>query len=286
MQHPSRRIALAGLLSLAYTLPASAQDWRTITTLRRYAGEKALQVSVEYGAGHLNISPGPENSLYRATLRYDANVFKPLNEYEDGELKIGITGGKLSGRNMKSGRLDLVIGTAVPLDLSVQFGAAEADLELGGLRLEKASIQTGASDTYVRVSKPNPISCSSARFEVGAARFQSEGLGNLNCEDLTISGGVGDVTLDLTGTWRSDSHVDINMGLGSLTLRLPRGLGVAVRKSGVLASFDSQGLTKRGEVYYSEGFERAGRKLNITLDAALGSIKVLWVDGGVFGARN
>jgi predicted membrane protein len=113
---------------------------------------------------------------------------------------------------------------------------------------------------------------------VGAARFEAEGLGNLNCEDLSFSGGVGDVALDFTGNWRTDGTVDIDMGLGSLTLRLPKGLGVSVHKSSVLASFDSQGLIKRGQVYYSEGFDKADRKLNINIDAALGSIKVLWVE--------
>ena len=180
---------------------------------------------------------------------------------------------------MKAGRLDLTLGTQVPIELMLQFGAAEADLELGGLRLQKATIQTGASDTNVRVSRPNPLTCSTARFEVGAAKFAAEGLGNLNCEDLSFSGGVGDVTLDFTGSWRADGTVEIDMGLGSLTLRLPRGLGVAVHKSSVLASFDSQGLIKRGQVYYSEGFDKSERKLNINIDAALGSIKVLWVDG-------
>jgi hypothetical protein len=272
-------LTLAALLAVASVQPATAQDWRTITTLRRFANEDALHVSVEYGAGRLVITPGTENSLYRATLRYDANVYKPLNTYDDGELRIGITGGKISGRNMKAGRLDLALGTRVPLDLNLKFGAAEADLELGGLRLQKATIQTGASDTEVRVSRPNPITCSTARFEVGAAKFAAEGLGNLNCEDLSFSGGVGDVSLDFTGNWRADGTVDIDMGLGSLTLRFPRGLGVAVRKSSVLASFDSQGLIKRGQVYYSEGFDKADRKLNINIDAALGSIKVLWVDG-------
>ena len=278
MSRLNSTLSLVALVSALIAQSAAAQDWREITTMRRFAGEDVLQVNLEYGAGRLVITPGAENSLYRAKLRYDANVYRPLNSYDNGALKIGITGGKISGRNMKAGRLELALGTQVPIELMLQFGAAEADLELGGLRLQKATIQTGASDTNVRVSRPNPLTCSTARFEVGAAKFSAEGLGNLNCEDLSFSGGVGEVTLDFTGNWRADATVDIDMGLGSLTLRLPRGLGVAVQKSSVLASFDSQGLIKRGQVYYSEGFDKAERKLNINIDAALGSIKVLWVD--------
>ena len=69
------------------------------------------------------------------------------------------------------------------------------------------------------------------------------------------------------------------MGLGSLTLKLPRGLGVQIRKNGFLASFDSQGLVKRGDAYFSEDWEDAERRLTVNVDAALGSIKMAWVNG-------
>ncbi len=68
------------------------------------------------------------------------------------------------------------------------------------------------------------------------------------------------------------------MGLGALNIRVPRGLGVRVRKSGILASFDSQGLVKRGDVYFSEDWDRADHRLTINIDAALGAIRLAWVD--------
>src|SRR5262245_20552672 len=233
-------ILIAALLGGVAAGHTQAQDWRRITTERRFAGEELLQVNVEYGAGRLTITPGPENSLYRATMQYDGRVFRPLNRYdkENGTLHLGIDGGSIKGANLKSGSLNLALGSAVPLDLDLKFGAAEADVELGGLRIRETSIQTGASETRIRVSRPNLESCSTAKFEVGAARFQAMGLGNLNCEDVRLSGGVGEVLLDFSGEWRNSASVDVDMGLGSLTLRVPRGLGVSVRKSGVLASFD------------------------------------------------
>jgi hypothetical protein len=278
-------LAVLGLAVLGLAPSAlQAQDWRSITTLRRFSGEELLRVKLEYGAGRLTIGPGSESSLYRATLRYDANAFRPVNRYANGQLNLGIEGGSIRSGNLRAGRLDLSLGPQVPLDLDLKFGAAEAEVELGGLRIREASIQTGASGTRVRVSQPNREACSSATFEVGAARFEATGLGNLNCEDVRLSGGVGEVILDFSGEWRNDASAEVDMGLGSLTLRVPRGLGVSVRKSGVLASFDSQGLIKRGNVYYSENFERAEHKLMVTIDAALGAIKVQWVDGAL-GSR-
>lgn len=268
---------LAAVLLLASTTSGRAQDWRTITSMRQYKSEDALAVNVEYGAGKLVISPGESNLLYKTTLRYDANAFKPRSEYENGRLRVGIESGSIKGRH-KSGRLDVALGTSVPLDLDLKFGAAQAEMELGGLKIRKAHIATGASETRITVSAPNREPCSVLKLEVGAADFSATGLGNLNCASFDIDGGVGDVTLDFNGAWRIDSDVKIDMGLGSLTLRVPRGLGVQVHKDGFLASFDSQGLIKRGDRFYSENWESAGNRVSFNIDAAFGAIRIQWVE--------
>jgi hypothetical protein len=274
----ARAAGALALLGFAGITPAFAQDWRTVTSLRQFNGEDDLRVSVEYGAGNLNISSAPGNALYKATLRYDANAFKPVTQYERGRLRVGIDGGSVKGRNLKSGRLDLALGQRVPLTLDLKFGAAEADVELGGLRIKELKISTGASATELNVASLNPINCAEMKFEIGAAEFKAMNLGNLNCEVVNVAGGVGDVTLDFNGAWRVNADVDIDMGLGSLTLRVPRGLGVSVRKTGVLASFDSEGLVKRGNTFYSENWDQASNRVSFNIDAALGSIRMVWVE--------
>jgi hypothetical protein len=271
-------LALTFAVVVALSSRAEAQDWRTITSMRQFRNEEELEVSVEYGAGKMFITPGEAGSLYKATLRYDADAFKPLTQYEDGRLRIGIEGGSIRGRNMKSGQLDLALSTRVPLDLDLKFGAVEAVVELGGLRIREGHIQTGASETNLSVSKSNTERCSMFEIEVGAAEFEAQGLGNLNCAAYKVQGGVGDVTLDFNGAWRVDADVEIDMGLGQLTLRVPRGLGVKVQKKGFLASFDSEGLVKRGNMYYSENWDKAGNRVSFDIDAAFGSIRIQWVE--------
>lgn len=272
---------LAGLLGLALLAPASVsgQDWRTITSMRQRADEDLLRVEVQYGAGQLEVGPGSGSTLYRANLRYDSEVFQPRIAYQSGLLRLGLDDMKVRGRNLKSGHLRLDLSQTVPLELKLEFGAARADLDLGGLRVRQARIATGASETQLTVSAPNSETCRLLELEVGAAQFRATQLANLNAERLTLAGGVGEVTLDFTGEWQSDLMADIKMGLGSLTLRVPRGLGLRVRKGGLLVGFDSQGLVKRGDVYYSENWDEADYKLTVNIDAALGSVRVAWVDG-------
>jgi hypothetical protein len=271
---------LAGLLGLALLAPAgvSGQDWRTITSMRQHAEEDLLRVEVQYGAGRFEVGSSSGSTLYRANLRYDSEVFQPRIAYQTGLLRLGLDDMKVRGRNLRSGHLRLDLSRDVPLELKLEFGAARAELDLGGLKIRQARIATGASETELTVSAPNTEACRLLELEVGAAQFRAMQLANLNAERLTLAGGVGEVTLDFTGEWRTNLTADIKMGLGSLTLQVPHGLGLRVRKGGLLVGFDSQGLVKRGDVYYSENWDDAEDRLTVNIDAALGSVRVTWVD--------
>lgn len=275
------RFALAlALTALALLAPgfASGQDMRTVSKSRQFNGEDLLRVDVEYAAGQLSVGPAAPTELFRAVLRYDADGFEPRLDYSGNRLRAGIEGGEIRGKNLRSAHLDMKLGPRAPIDLRLAFGAAEANIELGGLRIRNAEIQTGASKTTLRVSHPNPDSCRRISIQAGAARFEAIGLGNLNTRRFQLEGGVGEMILDFTGQWRGDTHGTVEMGLGTLTIRVPRGLGVRIRKDGLLAPFDSEGLMKRGDAFYSDGFERAPHKLTLDVEAALGSIRVVWVD--------
>jgi hypothetical protein len=57
------------------------------------------------------------------------------------------------------------------------------------------------------------------------------------------------------------------------------GLGLRVARSGLLASFDSQGLVKRGDTYFSENWESAANGgCRSSINAAFGTVRVVWVD--------
>jgi hypothetical protein len=130
----------------------------------------------------------------------------------------------------------------------------------------------------LRVSKSNPVVCDNLTIEVGAARFEAVGLSNLNVKTLDVSGGVGEVVLDFSGKATQDMTAKIDMGLGSLTLRVPKNVGLQVTKESLLTSFDSQGMVKRGDSFYSENWNSAAHHVTVDLDAAFGSINVVWLD--------
>lgn len=276
------RKALAAASAGALMMPAAvvAQSMRTVTMSRQLEDTEQMRVTVEYAAGHFSIGSLDNGLLYSMSLRYDEDHFEPIADYSNHRLNLGVDaihGGIRMRGHRDSGELDLRLARGVPMDLDLEFGAVKADLDLGGLALTRLDLSTGASQSTVDVSEPNTSAMPRARFEVGAADFTAKHLGNLQADRIEVSAGVGSVALWFDGNWKRDSRVAIDMGLGTLELHVPEGLGVQIRKDSFLTALDSEGLVKRGDTYESLDWDSAARKVTIDLDAAFGSVKVVWI---------
>jgi hypothetical protein len=281
-RRPVSALAAAGLLLLAACARDSSEpaDWQQYATQRQHEGEERLEVKVEYGAGRFNVERAESRNLYSVDMRYDAAIFRPTAHYADGRLRVSMEGsGRVRGRSLGDGYLRLALNPDVPTSLDLQFGAVVAEIELGGMMLTDVSLQTGASETTVNVSAPNRVPAARVNLEAGAARFHARQLGNLNAQAVTVNGGVGNIVLDFSGEWSQDMTANISVGVGTLTIVVPRGLGVEVRRSGVLSGFDGQELVRRGDAYYSADWDVASRRLSINLNAAIGRVRVSWTDG-------
>ena len=274
--------ALAGLAT-----PAAAQTWRTLTTARSLEGPGAVTVNVRYGAGKFRLASGAGSELYRLQLRYDEDKFTPVREYdaETRTLRLGIRSvhngtrvslGDRHDRTMPT--FDLALSPDVPIALNLEMGAVEADADLGGLSISRVTFRTGAAQSHLRFSTPNPAACDEMVVEAGASEFHGEQLANANCDRVTFRGGVGEVDLDFSGAWRRSMAADINVAIGQLNLKLPRDVGVEVRLNRVLASFDAAGFQKRGSNYYSANFASARYRLTLNVNATFGGIDVTWLN--------
>lgn len=285
MRNPTTRavaLSVAALLLLSAG-PAAAQKWRTVNSSRQVWNEKQLDVRVDYAAGRLSVAPSESPLLYQVELRYDESVFTPVTEYspEAGRLRVAVRGQR-DGIRMKNigreARASLSLSPTVPLDLEMSFGAGEANLDLGGLSLRRLDLSTGASETRVSFSAPNRAAADRIDLRAGVSDFVATGLGNANASRFTFEGGVGSTTLDFGGSWSRNASGSIHIGMGSLDLRFPRSLGVKIVKNSFLTKFESSGLVKRGDAFYSRNWDTAEHQLTLTIDAGMGSIDVGWID--------
>ena len=258
----------------------AAQNWSTVTASRQLADEQEVRVHVKYGAGVLLVRPGDSGALYRMELRYDQDATEPRTRYEDGLLEIGVDRvgrGINLDRDDESGRLELALTREVPLYLDLEFGAARADFDLGGLALRGLEVETGASDTRIEVSEPNPAEMEVASIEMGAANLVATQLGNLNAERIRVEAKAGKATLDFTGEWRRSAEVSVDLDLGAAELRFPRGLGVQLTTDVFLTSLDAQEMIRRGDDYYSLNWDSADTRVTVELEARIAAVEVVWV---------
>lgn len=278
--------ALALVLALGVastTTVGHAQTWRTLTSSRQLWGTGPVEVEVEYGAGKLRVERiDSPTLLYRMELRYDEERTTPVAEFDTASrrLRLGSKHRDDGSRRVREGSTArIALSDRTPLDLGLHFGAGEAEMDLGGLRIRSLDLETGASQTTIRFGAPNPIRAEHVELQAGAAELRVIGLGNLRAERLDFQGGVGSTTLDFSGSWGANASATVKMGVGSVVLRFPRSLGVRINRSSFLTSFDAEGLVRRDGSYFSENWDRATRQLTVDVEAAFGAIEVEWIDG-------
>jgi hypothetical protein len=276
-------LVAAAAMMTTLTQSARAQDYRETSGSRELRGEKDLSVDVTFGIGDLNLTAAPAATLYRFNLLYDADHFRPIAQYDAAghRLHVGVDGnshGEYHYRDRPKQRLDLSLSPTTPTSLDLTFGAGTADLALGGLSLRDIHLKGGAAQTTLSFDQPNRITCGTFILEVGAIDLTTEKLGNARCDRIELKGGASSVVLDLTGQWpNGTSEVDVTVGVGSVTLRLPESVGVEADVDRFLTTFDRSGLLRRGSSYYSASWDSAKTKLHLNVKAAMGEVNVEWV---------
>jgi hypothetical protein len=256
---------------------------RPFGTFRQWHGETRLSARLDYAAGLLRVAPGRAVELYRMDLSYDDSRYVPLSDFDTqtGTVVLGLEpegegGVRVVSREQLRQSAVVAFSPRVDLSLALTLGAAEADVELGGLRVSNLLVKTGASRTVIRFSQPNGARCTLAAVTAGAADVSLLGLGNSRCDEIEFEGGVGKTFLDFSGAWSVSSKVEVRMAVGELTLSLPRTVGVRIRMDKFLASFKPVGLVRRGERFESQNYGSAERHLDIDLTTTMGGVRVEW----------
>lgn len=275
-----RQLLLAAM-PLACLAPGAAgaqQDQlRSIDVSRQLHDSSALRVEVRYGAGKLDVRAATTPVLYRMQLSYFADRAEPVYAFypETRTLRVGLDRQHTRIPNDdRQGQLHLDLARSVPVDLSLELGAVEADLDLSGLRVDQLRVESGASEAEIRFDTPNADRMRSLDLRVGAAGLRALRLANANAHEIRVQAGVGDVDLDFGGTWRQDVDLTVQVALGDVELHVPRDVGVRLEVQRFLASVDVGGLVKRGDAYYSENWDSATHRLRIASKTTFGKLRV------------
>jgi hypothetical protein len=159
---------VAVAIALLAPIAAEGQSWKSVTMSRQLENSDEVHVAVEYGAGRFIVRSIDEDLLYRMNLRYDEDKYEPVADFTGDRLRLGVESnrGGVNIRGREAGELELELARGVPMDLELKFGAVQAEIDLGGLALTNLELSTGASESLVDISEPNPLQMNEAAGNV------------------------------------------------------------------------------------------------------------------------
>lgn len=249
--------------------------------------EKELRVILDVSFGNISIKHGEHDKI--AAVDYDEGDIEKQKLYISYDIsgEIGTLHIKLKestrfwedDEDKKGHRrhLDLEFSDAIPISFKVELGAGKGEINLTDLQVKDLKISTGASSVTLKCNRPNPIIADDISIESGVSKFTGSDLGNLNFLNLKFSGGVGSYKLDFSGTFHQSADVQIEVGLGSISVYVPRTIPTKLLyDDNWLSSFniDDDFEKKHTGVYETDGFQDTSTRLTIRLESGLGSVKV------------
>ncbi len=232
-----------------------------------------LDVSMAFGAGSLKLNPGA-TSVISGTATYNVADFKPTVTSTGSSIRLEQGNWKVTGipnlTNIKN-EWDLKLGS-MPMNLSIQAGAYQAEYQFGGLALTNLTVKDGASDTKMDFNAPNTADMQLLQYETGASSVSLTGLGNANLSNLEFTSGAGQYSLDFSGDLKKDASVRITTGISDMTLVIPTGVPAQITLEGGLNNVTlGSGWEKNGSVYTQAG---QGNQLTITVKIGAGNLTV------------
>ncbi len=217
------------------------------------------------------------------SIRYqDPTGTLPLSVTRDhGTVRISQHARWSDVRGFRAGvpELTVTLSPARAMTLTVDSGASEVNVDLGGLWLRRAGLRMGAGTATVSCSTPTVDDDGGlARMDVeaGAASVLMTGLANLGAEQLVVSGGAASYDLSFDGALREDIAARVTTAGASVVIRVPTSLPARIGVVSVLAGLTAgDGYQTWEDSYWTRpGVEGQRPMLSLDASVTLGSLEL------------
>ncbi len=227
-----------GLIILALAaLVAACDEPRDVmkdTQMVALEGATRAEVGLHMNAGELRVRGADQEALLEASFEYSRDRDRPVVDYrrfgDKGTLEV-----RRSRRNsIPFGRVrnrwDIHLSNSVPLDLDIDLGAGQSDIDLRGLKLQRVEIDMGVGEMTLDLRGPHQESFNvkidggvgSGKIylpsEVGVRVKVDGGLGSVEAHGLSKQGGS--YVNEAYGKSAVVIEIDVDAGIGSLDLRV------------------------------------------------------------------
>jgi hypothetical protein len=252
-----------------------------------FSKEKRLRIELEVAVGELYIKSGPSEKIAVIDYEESAELSQKLSMTYSLDGTTGVLRIKLkdemklfkndSKKKKDYRRLTLNIAESIPVEMKIEIGAGECNIDLSKLYVKSLELSAGASNVELYTSTPNKIFAENITIECGVGKFVGKHLANLNFRTLDFQGGVGSYSLEFDGTLRQSGDVSVEVGVGSVSLLFPPSIPVKIycedhwlSSAHVDGNFDkpSSGIFLTRNLNYSEPF------ITVRVQSGIGSVQI------------
>jgi hypothetical protein len=244
-----------------------------------YPAADDLHLRIALGACRLTAGSGGGEEWVAGTY-HDPTENRPLRIIEE-EAGATITEeqpsfGRIQAAFKGAPRYELEFGKKRPFALTIETGASDFDLDLGGVPLSRLVVRQGAGKFELEFSQPNPERMELLDVSSGAAEIELENLANANFSEMRLSGGAAGYDLDFGGTLSHDAEASIETGVSAVKVSVPVSTAARVATETTLGSVDvGDGFTTREGVFLTEpALSGGGPVLKIRAGVRLGSLQL------------
>jgi hypothetical protein len=224
------------VLALA-TLVAACDEPRNVSTETKAValeGAARAEVGLQMSAGELKVRGANQEALLEASFEFNRDRNRPEVEYrlfgDKGILQVRHARRRGINFGTTRNRWALNLSTAIPLDLNIDLGAGQSNLDLRSLKLQRVEIDMGVGEMTLDLRGPHEQDFNvkidggvgSGKLylpsEVGVRVKVDGGIGSVNAHGLTKKSGA--YVNEAYGRSAVTIEIDIDAGIGSIDLRV------------------------------------------------------------------
>jgi hypothetical protein len=240
-------------------------------------GNTHLRIAL--GACRFKARPG-QGEGWVAGTNNDPTDRRPLRIIEE-EASVTITEAEPSFERIPAvfggvPRYEVELGKKRPFALTIETGASDFELDLGGIPLSRLMVRQGAGKFELGFPQPNPEPMELIDVSTGAAGIELENLANANFSEMRLSGGAATYELDFGGVLLREAWVSIETGLSGVVVSVPTSTAASVAAETTLGSVDvGDGFMKREGTFLTEAALKGDDPvLRIRAGVRLGSLQL------------
>lgn len=235
MNNTTKAMLVVFIISIMFYLACvRVGEIKEKTVVTPLENAESAELNLKLGAGELKIQAGTIDALMSGYFKYNVPRWEPEVSYHKTGSKAYLTIEQRRSSGITLGRTrnrwDLQLNNKIPLELKLNLGAGEADLNLNGLQLKDIEIHMGVGSLTLDLSGDRTQNLKgSVHGGVGSGTiYLPKNIG----VRVRVDGGIGSVSASgfakSGGTYTNEAYgkspvaidLEINAGIGSIDLKM------------------------------------------------------------------